>query len=325
VSQGLSQRWRQAAPFAAAAYLPAVLVPMPGPRWDPVLLAIGLLLTTVVLAAGVFVPWRPTSRWPPLMGGVAYLGIVALLREAGGGNASGLGPLVLVPVIWFAMYRGRRELTVAIAGAALVYWVPIIVTSGDERYPASGWRIGMVFIAIAAILGYTIQRLHDQLRRQAEKLGDLAHTDTLTGLPNLRAWNASLRRGLRIAGRTGRPICLAALDVDDFKAINDREGHAGGDRLLTGATSAWLHVLRADDVLARVGGDEFAILLADCDAEHATALLDRLRLATTVTVSCSVGVAQWDGSESASSLLHRADGALYDAKHAGRDRTVAAA
>jgi diguanylate cyclase (GGDEF)-like protein len=325
VSQGLSQRCRQAAPFAAAAYLPVALVPLPGPRWDPVLLAMGLLLTTLVLGAGILVPWRPAWRWPALMGGVAYLGIVALLREAGGGNASGLGPLVLVPVIWFAMYRGRGELTVAIAGAALVYWVPVVLTSGDQRYPASGWRIGLVFIAVAAILGYTIQRLHDQLRRQAEKLDDLAHTDALTGLPNLRAWNAGLRRGLRIAGRTGHPLCLAVLDVDDFKAINDREGHAGGDEVLKAATAVWQGVLRADDILARVGGDEFAILLADCDARQAAALLDRLRVATHRAVSCSVGLAQWDGSESASSLLRRADAALYDAKHAGRDRIVAAA
>jgi diguanylate cyclase (GGDEF)-like protein len=259
------------------------------------------------------------------MGGVAYLGIVALLREAGGGNASGLGPLVLVPVIWFAMYRGRRDLAVVIAGAALVYWVPIVLTSGDERYPESGWRIGLVFITVSAILGYTIQRLHDQLRRQAETLDELAHTDALTGLPNLRAWNAGLRRGLRVAARTGNPICLAVLDLDDFKVINDREGHAGGDRVLKSATAAWLDVLRADDILARVGGDEFAILLADCDADHATALLDRLRLATTLAVSCSVGIAQWDGSESASSLLGRADAALYDAKHAGRDGIVTAA
>jgi diguanylate cyclase (GGDEF)-like protein len=325
VSPGLSQRCRQAAPFAAAAYLPVVLVPMPGPRWDPALLAIGLLLTTAVLAIGVLVPWRPASRWPALMGGLTYLGIVALLREAGGGNASGLGPLVLVPVIWFAMYRGRRELAVVIAGAALVYWVPIVLTSGHQRYPASGWRIGLVFIGVAAILGYTIQRLHDQLRRQAEKLDDLAHTDALTGLPNLRAWNAGLRRGLRIAARTGRPICLAVLDVDDFKAINDREGHAGGDQVLKAATAVWQDVLRADDILARVGGDEFAILLADCDGDHAAALLDRLRIATSPAVSCSVGVAEWDGGETASSLLRRADAALYEAKHAGRDRTVAAA
>jgi diguanylate cyclase (GGDEF)-like protein len=302
-----------------------VLVPLPGSRWDPALLAIGLLLTTAVVAAGVLVPWRPASRWPALTGGVAYLGIVALLREAGGGNASGLGPLVLVPVIWFAMYRGRRDLAVVIAGAALVYWVPIVLTSGDQRYPASGWRIGLVFITVSAILGYTIQRLHDQLRRQAEKLDDLAHTDALTGLPNLRAWNAGLRRGLRVAGRAGHPICLAVLDLDDFKAINDRDGHAGGDRLLKAATAAWMDVLRADDILARLGGDEFAILLADCDAHHAAALLDRLRRATTLTISCSIGVAQWDGSESTSSLLHRADAALYEAKHAGRDRIVAAA
>src|SRR4029453_11046047 len=100
---------------------------------------------------------------------------------------SGLGPMVLLPVVWLALYGTRGSLALAIVGAALVYWLPIVVAPPGPRYPATGWRLGAIFIPTLAILGLTVQQLHGRVKAQARRLAGLAHTDELTGLPNRRA------------------------------------------------------------------------------------------------------------------------------------------
>jgi diguanylate cyclase (GGDEF)-like protein/PAS domain S-box-containing protein len=149
-----------------------------------------------------------------------------------------------------------------------------------------------------------------------------ARTDPLTGLPNLRAWDEQLGRELAADRRDGRPVCVALVDLDDFKGFNDAHGHLAGDRLLREAVAGWRHSLRAGDVLARLGGDEFAMLLPSCRLDGALVLADRVRCATPGGRTCSVGIAAWDGDEAPHELLHRADGALYAAKAAGRDRVM---
>jgi diguanylate cyclase (GGDEF)-like protein len=151
-----------------------------------------------------------------------------------------------------------------------------------------------------------------------------AHTDQLTGLANRRTWDHELPREIARARRCGEPLSLAILDLDRFKAYNDRHGHPAGDRLLRSAAAAWSERLRTTDVLARYGGEEFAVLLPRCDAHSAAQVADALRAAVPGEETCSVGVVTWDGSESAEALVGRADAALYAAKDAGRDRVVAA-
>ena len=99
--------------------------------------------------------------------------------------------------------------------------------------------------------------------------------------------------------------------------------HQAGDRLLKQIAAAWAEELRATDVLARYGGEEFALALAGCDLDDAGALAERLRAAMPEEQTCSVGLVCWDGSEDSEQLFGRADKALYAAKEAGRDRTVA--
>jgi diguanylate cyclase (GGDEF)-like protein len=119
---------------------------------------------------------------------------------------------------------------------------------------------------------------------------------------------------------------VALIDLDHFKAFNDRHGHPAGDALLRRAAVAWRGALRSADVLARYGGEEFAILLAGCSAESARDIIERVHRATATVdqQSASIGVATWDGEESAESLVSRADKALYRAKRAGRNRVVLA-
>src|SRR5262249_27207152 len=125
------------------------------------------------------------------------------------------------------------------------------------------------------------------------------------------------------AKRLGNPVCVAVVDLDHFKPYNDTYGHQAGDRLLSAATAAWTSELRSGDLMARVGGDEFAVLLPDCTLDGGRALIERLRLATPAGVGCSVGIVEWDGDEAAPEVVSRADAALYAAKESGRARSIA--
>jgi diguanylate cyclase (GGDEF)-like protein len=116
---------------------------------------------------------------------------------------------------------------------------------------------------------------------------------------------------------------VAMLDLDNFKAFNDRYGHQSGDRLLRAATAAWKDALRPGDILARYGGEEFGVLLPNCNVADATAVIERLRAATPGGETCSAGIAEVQRGDSPLAIMHRADEALYEAKSAGRDRSVA--
>jgi diguanylate cyclase (GGDEF)-like protein len=140
---------------------------------------------------------------------------------------------------------------------------------------------------------------------------------------NRRAWDDELPRELARSARSGQQLCVVLLDLDHFKDYNDRHGHQAGDRLLKAAAAAWQGRLRKTDLLARYGGEEFAVLLPDCGPANAMEIAERLRTAQP-EVTCSLGVAAWDGREAVTELVARADRALYAAKAAGRDRSCAA-
>jgi diguanylate cyclase (GGDEF)-like protein len=155
------------------------------------------------------------------------------------------------------------------------------------------------------------------------RLRQVAGTDVLTGLANRRSWEMTLERELARAWRLHLPVALAVIDLDDFKALNDRQGHMAGDHLLKSLSSAWGEVVREEDVLARPGGDEFGLVFPNCDQEQARQIVERLRIKTPA-VTFSAGLASWDGSEQARSLMERADIALYRAKNRGGNHTVVA-
>jgi diguanylate cyclase (GGDEF)-like protein/PAS domain S-box-containing protein len=155
-------------------------------------------------------------------------------------------------------------------------------------------------------------------------LARLALTDQLTGLPNRRAWEEALQRELSRAARDGNPVCVAVIDLDEFKRFNDEHGHQAGDALLSRAARAWQGQLRGSDLLARYGGEEFAAVIPAWPLETAVGVVERLRLATPAGLTASAGLASWDRSETAAELFGRADTALYEAKQRGRNRTVAA-
>jgi diguanylate cyclase (GGDEF)-like protein len=317
--------WRELVPFALAGVLPFALLPFPGPAFDPMLTAVGAVLCCVVLVTcaalvryqvqHVDVLWlAPTA---------GYLVAVAILREAGGGNDSGFGPLALVPAVWLGLYASWRALAPTVVGVALVYWLPVVLSGSAEAYPASGWRLGALIACLTAILGGAILDVRRRLELQTEGITALALQDPLTGLPNRRAWQEGLERALRATRRAGWRCAVVLIDVDHFKAVNDRDGHAAGDALLRELASRWNAEIRAGDVLARIGGDEFAAVLPATDAGDAEEIAHRMH-ALAAPARCSLGIATWDGHETPEELLARADAALYEAKASGRDRIVAA-
>jgi diguanylate cyclase (GGDEF)-like protein/PAS domain S-box-containing protein len=213
------------------------------------------------------------------------------------------------------------------ARADAVLWHPVIRDRAAIGVLAIAWRgdIAGVSLRLSTLIELLGAEAAVAIGR-ADLLGQLEHmarTDDLTGLPNRRHWEEELPRELARGARERTPLCVAMLDLDHFKAYNDRCGHQAGDRLLREAAASWRGVLRPYDILARYGGEEFSVILPGCSLDAALALVERLRATTPEGESCSAGVAEWDGDEQAESLVGRADAALYRAKGAGRDRAVA--
>lgn len=174
----------------------------------------------------------------------------------------------------------------------------------------------------------------DRLRRTNEKLDKLARTDELTDLANRREVERRLEVEVERARRYGSPLSAVILDLDHFKAVNDRYGHQAGDRVLQRFARLLHDGVRSPDIVGRYGGEEFVIVLPESGREGATELVRRILEdvrgtsiesgGETIEITSSAGVATlMDAEESPSELLRRADDALYRAKEEGRDRVVA--
>ena len=164
--------------------------------------------------------------------------------------------------------------------------------------------------------------------REARQLADL---DALTGLHNRRFFHETLAREVARATRYGRKLALLVLDMDDFKAINDRIGHLAGDGVLAGAAERIRDVVRSADIACRVGGDEFAVILPESSLADADQLYRRVVSAVSARpigqagrLFLSGGVAELGPEDDATSFFERADDALYRAKHDGKGRLMAA-
>ncbi|MEO6205730.1 MAG: sensor domain-containing diguanylate cyclase, partial [Mycobacteriales bacterium] len=156
------------------------------------------------------------------------------------------------------------------------------------------------------------------------QLAEQARRDPLTGLVNRRGMEESIETEMRRARRTRAPLTVLMLDLDGLKVFNDTYGHEAGDRLITAASSGWLGRLRPTDVLARYGGDEFVALLPGCDEQLAMRVAEGLLQSMPPGGACSVGLAEWNRTETMDSLLARADAALYSGKRAGGSRAIRA-
>jgi PAS domain S-box-containing protein/diguanylate cyclase (GGDEF)-like protein len=162
------------------------------------------------------------------------------------------------------------------------------------------------------------KRREEALRDEAAQLAVIASTDPLTGLGTRREWDLAIERISR--EEQSAPFGIALIDLDCLKEINDAEGHHAGDDALVAMASALRSVVRDADLVARIGGDEFAILIPGVDEPAMLALAERILAALPEPLTASAGVAAWNHRESAVDLERRADRALYAAKRAGKKR-----
>jgi two-component system, cell cycle response regulator len=161
--------------------------------------------------------------------------------------------------------------------------------------------------------------LQEEIVAQAARLEALLFEDPLTGLSTRRFILTQLAGMVSGARRHGRPLTIAIVDIDHFKAVNDRYGHAEGDRVLAAVAQTMRQHLRAEDQIGRLGGEEFLVLLPETDARAAHKAAEKMRANVAAGgVTISVGWAAWAGEE-ADELLRRADDALYAAKAHGRN------
>lgn len=186
----------------------------------------------------------------------------------------------------------------------------------------------LALVAVTVVLGVLsvllALRTLNANRALLDRMQQLAREDALTGAVNRRGLDDVVPVEFARAQRSGSPLTLVMIDLDHFKRYNDRRGHLAGDAVLRGAAQAWLKQLRPTDLLARYGGEEFTLLLPGTDARQAQQLVDRLRPPVPDRQTFSAGIATWDGRESATEILQRADAALLQAKKAGRNRTMVA-
>jgi diguanylate cyclase (GGDEF)-like protein len=271
-------------------------------------LAIGVAACAMGVGLWTFGRYLPTAALPIAMacGSLAVSAIVANARTSGGAM------LAAYAYPWIAVYTAHFCSRRAIVAQALLISVGFGVGLIAGGLPNMGidWIIvtGTVW-STALVLG----RLSESLRQRAD-------TDPLTGLLNRNGFLTAAVRERAIADRTRTRLTLAVLDLDGFKQVNDQLGHAAGDQLLAETASAWRARLRAGDILARHGGDEFVLLLPATSPAEAGDVLERLH-GEDVPVGWSIGRSEWLSGERLEAALARADSDLYRVKQSLRGRT----
>jgi diguanylate cyclase (GGDEF)-like protein len=203
----------------------------------------------------------------------------------------------------------------------------------DHPLMAELERLGDAHLRLLRRLG-KITRISDgfqgQLKALNEVLQQASRTDALTGIPNRRAMMEDLNAELARNGRDGSGMAVLMADVDRFKAVNDTYGHEAGDRVLVALAHALRDALRAYDVCARWGGEEFLVLLPSTGRQGALEVGEKLRKAAAslfvpagearIAIGLSVGLAVLGQGESMDELIRKADAAMYQAKHLGGNR-----
>jgi diguanylate cyclase (GGDEF)-like protein len=282
-----------------------------------VLWSAGLIALAVVLT--ILVPWDRLPRFAMLVPPIVYVIGASGFAPARGESITSWAGLFLLPVFWLSLYATGIELAAGIVAVAVAIFSPLAHATGSRPDPGQA----LAFIVLATALGIGSQRFIEEVRSRLARSGGTSRTDPLTGVPTARVWEGSVATQMAEARRVAAPISVAVLDVDYFRAYNDRFGRQAGDRLLKFFTARWLTELRTGDLLARIGEDEFAVLLPKCHLEAAGAVIRRLCSVPAATTT-SAGVASWNGHESMEDLIGRAHGALFRAKQEGRSRIVLA-
>ena len=300
------------------------------------------LISYVALRSG----WSERFRDPSLSVWQLAMGVLAVnwgYVICGPMRTSALFPLMVIFAFGAFALRWRQiAFLTALAVASLVVavalrtaypqWVPARGTVDPFRVDVNNVLMILVVLPALAVVAARLSSLRQKLRDQRAALANalkeverLAVSDELTGLPNRRSMQMLLDRSITLSDRGIASFCVAILDIDHFKAVNDELGHAAGDAVLREVGRLGRGVVRATDELGRWGGEEFLLVMPGA-ADAAAAAVARVREAVRAgahperAVTLSAGIAEHRRGEHADALLARADRALYAAKRGGRDR-----
>jgi diguanylate cyclase (GGDEF)-like protein len=308
--------------LGAATLLATLALPDPDPSDHPAIRIVAVLLA---LGAAVALANRANRTWVVRLS-VTYgiLLVSALMAVARPIEATPF--FYLWPMLFSAYFFSRRDVAIDLVVMWSTLGVALFAWSNDPTKPVMFMGVG-VSVTLTAVV---VTLLREHLTSVIGQLAEASATDYLTGLLNRRAFDADLQRQIDRASRGRLSLALALFDLDHFKQINDRFGHATGDRALFDFAALLMREQRSGDTLARIGGEEFAVLLFGADLEDARAFAERIgrelhELATAegMALSASAGVAcLGDGERTPSDLLVAADRALYAAKTAGRHRVA---
>jgi diguanylate cyclase (GGDEF)-like protein len=278
--------------------------------------AAGLALVLIVAGARL----NDTGYSVVIALGTVLISLAAFSNGERNGGAAGYDELYYLWVIFYAAYYlRRRALALQILLIAVAYGVTLAMIDPGP-IATSRWLTVIGLVTGGAIV---VRLLTEHVEQLLAELDRAARTDRLTGLANRRALEDDYHREAARAARTGEPIALVLIDLNRFKDINDLYGHAAGDLALIGVAERMRNVLRATDGAARIGGDEFVLLLPNSDLDSAAAVAERLSASASTRdgdatpVGLCFGVAVCEaGLESLDELMRRADQALYTKKRA---------
>ena len=271
-----------------------------------------LVIALVSLAVGVALVIAG-HRWPRWCYHLLIFNgnvVIALGMYDGGGGRTSMAYASLYVFVavncffFFAWPLASLHLAVAVTGCLVSLWVL------DDANFGQMVLLPGTLIVVAMVVGRLV------------RAADAAEFDQLTGLPNRRGLDRILSDAITNAALGTHSVSLVFLDIDHFRAVNQTEGQSSGDRLLRAVAAAWRPLLDDGQVLARYGGDEFALMFSDAAPKVVVATTARLRAAMPQGHTCSAGIADWESGDTASLLTARADTALYDSKRNGRDRVT---
>ena len=318
-----------AAIYSGAAFVGVVESLLPGGEEFSVLPAAGaLLLTALTVALGPRIPRLALALLGPL--GAAMIG-VAIATTTGFSDSA---VLYMWPAVWMAFFFGAG------GTAFIVGWIAAVHGTVLLSLPAEASSLDRWIDVVAAVfvVAVVVRFLSARNERLVARLEDEARIDPLTGLLNRRGLEERMGAEISRAEREGTSLGAVAFDLDHFKSVNDDHGHEIGDRVLVWLGALLKEQARGIDIAARVGGEEFVVLLPRADAAAARVFAERVRetvaasrpedgrgregLSDALALTVSAGVAASGTPVDGHALLAAADQALYAAKRGGRNRTV---
>jgi diguanylate cyclase (GGDEF)-like protein len=283
----------------------------------------GVVALAVALVLAVIAP--RTSRWglAPIV--PIAIGLIAWALSTAP-NAGDAAVIYMCPVLWTVVFFGLPGVVASVAGVGVAYGAVLLSTTPTGY--VDQWVDVTAAVSVIAAFGWVMTRRNDAL---VARLAGEARADKLTGLLNRRGFDERAAIAMAHARRVGSSIAVVAFDIDYFKRVNDEWGHATGDRVLARIGALLTQETREVDVVARIGGEEFVVLLHATDTAEADAFTHRCQHAMAAedgsklpVITVSAGIAAAVAPQCLEPLLGAADSALYAAKRGGRNRAVVA-